>query len=131
MRSISRLRKPSRARQQAVAPETWTLTAQTRCWPRGVEGAGHGSGAILVWLARHSGEDSRLGGQCWYDRRDACPPFVVSNQAGPLLLAMGRDSTRSTSSLSDLGLRESRYLYFDRLLQQNRTELCSKPKNLA
>jgi len=27
------------------------------------------------------------------------------------------------SSLSDLDLRESRYLYFDRLLQQNRTEL--------
>jgi len=35
------------------------------------------------------------------------------------------------SSLSDLDLRESRYLYFDRLLQQNRTEFCSKPKDFA
>jgi len=36
-----------------------------------------------------------------------------------------------SSSLSDLGLRESRYLYSDRLLQQNRTEFCSKPKDFA
>ena len=42
-----------------------------------------------------------------------------------------RQAPLSTSSLSDLDLCELRYPYSDRLLQQNRSEFCSKREDFA